>query len=325
MQDETVDRLAAERHRDHRQLQDGGADVGRSRRRQRDDVEHQRGAVVGAAGSSAAATSALAVSSGAERSRRMSAMLWSVRNPCTPSLHNRKRSCSATGWRGVVEAHFRLDAERAGQRVRAAGAFLAHMVGGQAGQAVAAQPIGAGIADMQQMGDAAAQHQRGERAAHSGELGILAAHRIDPAVERADDRAPRRAAPPSSRADRKTRRGSRAPRSRPRCGRPWRRRCRRRSPRPPPGAARAVPRRTARRRNPRCALRGPVFEANPTLARTPTSTAAMAPPFSDRIRPHSLVRSRAPTDAPNSPNSTISHGAYKRAAVICPMFVRQII
>ena len=89
--------------------------------------------------------------------------------------------------RGVVEAHFRLHSQRAVERVRAARAILAHMVGGEASHAVAAQPIGARIPDMQQVGDAAAQHQRRQRATHSGELGVLAAHGIDPAVERTDD------------------------------------------------------------------------------------------------------------------------------------------
>ena len=61
------------------------------------------------------------------------------------------------------------------------------MVDGQASQAISAQPIGAGIPDMQQVGDTAAQHQCGERAAHSGELGVLPTLGIDPAVERSDD------------------------------------------------------------------------------------------------------------------------------------------
>ena len=61
------------------------------------------------------------------------------------------------------------------------------MVGGKTGQTIAAQPVGARIPDMQQVGDAAAQHQRGEGAPHSRELGVLAAQGIDPAVERTDD------------------------------------------------------------------------------------------------------------------------------------------
>ena len=48
--------------------------------------------------SSAAAASARAASPGAARSRSMSAMLSSVRNPCTPSLQSRKRSWRANGW-----------------------------------------------------------------------------------------------------------------------------------------------------------------------------------------------------------------------------------
>ena len=59
--------------------------------------------------------------------------------------------------RPVVEARFRLGAERAGQHARPAGAAVAGMILGEAGEAVAPQPIGARIADMQQVGDAAAQ------------------------------------------------------------------------------------------------------------------------------------------------------------------------
>ena len=81
--------------------------------------------------------------------------------------------------------------QRAGERVRATRAILAHMVDREAGHAVAAQPVGARIPDVQQVGDAAAQHQRRQRAPHSGELGVLAAHGIDPAVERTDDPGPR--------------------------------------------------------------------------------------------------------------------------------------
>ena len=46
---------------------------------------------------SADVTKARAVSSGAERSRKMSAMLESVRDPYTPSLHSSRRSCNAIG------------------------------------------------------------------------------------------------------------------------------------------------------------------------------------------------------------------------------------
>ena len=87
----------------------------------------------------------------------------------------------------IVETHFRLHSQRAVEGVRAASAVLAHMVGGEASHALATQPVGARIPDMKQVGGAAAQHQRCQRATHSGELGVLAAHGIDPAVERVDD------------------------------------------------------------------------------------------------------------------------------------------
>ncbi len=89
--------------------------------------------------------------------------------------------------RCIVEAHFRLHPQRAVEHVRAASPVLAHMVCGEASHAIAAQPIGARIPDVQQVGDAAAQHQRRQRATHPGELGILARHCINPAVERTDD------------------------------------------------------------------------------------------------------------------------------------------
>ena len=59
---------------------------------------------------------------------------------------------------GVVQAQLRLDAQSAGQHGRFA-AVVAHVIGGQPRQAVAAQPVGAGVADMQQMREPAAQHE----------------------------------------------------------------------------------------------------------------------------------------------------------------------
>jgi hypothetical protein len=49
-EDEAIDRLAGDRHRDQRQLHDRSADVGRFRRRQLDNIEDQSRAIVGAAG-----------------------------------------------------------------------------------------------------------------------------------------------------------------------------------------------------------------------------------------------------------------------------------
>src|SRR5438067_2704747 len=71
--------------------------------------------------------------------------------------------------------------------MRAAAPLLPNVVDRQAGQAAAAESVGAGVADMQQMRDAAAQHERRKGAAEAGDLGILPAHRVDPAIERADD------------------------------------------------------------------------------------------------------------------------------------------
>jgi len=68
---------------------------------------------------------------------------------------------------GVVEPHFGLDAHCAGEDVGPAGANLPHMVGGEASQTIAAQSIGARVADMQHMRDATAQHERREGAAHA--------------------------------------------------------------------------------------------------------------------------------------------------------------
>ena len=90
---------------------------------------------------------------------------------------------------GVIEPQLRLDAQRAGQDMRAAGsALLPHVIGGQAGQAVAAEAIGARIPDMQQVDDAAAQHQRGEGASHPRQFRVLPAQGLDPFIERVDDR-----------------------------------------------------------------------------------------------------------------------------------------
>ena len=186
-QDKSVDRLADDRHRDHRQLQDGGADVGRSRRRQRDYIQNQGGAVVGAAGSERGrnqrtggilGSGALAQDVGDALIRQKPVHAVAAQQEAVVQRHR---------LRGVVEAHFRLHSQRAVERVRATRAILAHMVCGEASQAIAAQPIGARIPDVQQVGDAAAQHQRRQRATHSGELGVLATHGIDPAVERTDD------------------------------------------------------------------------------------------------------------------------------------------
>ena len=77
-------------------------------------------------------------------------------------------------------------------KIRPSRAGDADVVVGQTGQPVAAQPVGARVADVQHVRRAAAQHQRGERASHAGERRVAAAFAVEPAVERAEH--PRRGA-----------------------------------------------------------------------------------------------------------------------------------
>ena len=75
--------------------------------------------------SSAAATSARAVSSGAERSRKASAMLSSLKDSVHAVAAQEKAVVQRHRLGRVVQPHLRLDAERAGQHARLAGAALA--------------------------------------------------------------------------------------------------------------------------------------------------------------------------------------------------------
>ena len=59
-------------------------------------------------------------------------MLSSVRNAVHAVAAQQEAIVQRHRLGGVVEAHLRLDAERAVQHARAAGAGLAHMVGGEA-------------------------------------------------------------------------------------------------------------------------------------------------------------------------------------------------
>ena len=155
--------------------------------RQRDDIEDERGGVVGAAGLER------------RRDQRAGGILGSRalahdvgdglfrQKPVHAVAAQQKTVMQGDRLGRVVQAHFGLDPERAGQNVRAGGAVLAHVVGGEAAEAVAAEAIGAGVPGVQEVGDAAAQHQCRERAAHPGKLRVLATERVHPAVERADD------------------------------------------------------------------------------------------------------------------------------------------
>ena len=90
----------------------------------------------------------------------------------------------------IVEARVRFGPERAREHARVARSAFPGVILGETGQAVASQPVGARVADVQQVGGAGAQHERGEGAGHPFELGILAAERVDPCVERTDDPGP---------------------------------------------------------------------------------------------------------------------------------------
>ena len=58
----------------------------------------------------------------------------------------------------IVQPYLGLDAQRAQKDMRSAVAVLPHMVGGEAGQAIAAQPVSARVSDMNHMRDAPSQH-----------------------------------------------------------------------------------------------------------------------------------------------------------------------
>jgi hypothetical protein len=151
-------------------------------------VEHQRGAIVAAAGiergrdqcaSGIFGGNALAHDGGDELVREIAMDAVAAQQKAVVLCHRLTV---------VIEPHLRLDAQRASKDIRPAGATaVAYMIGRETAQVVAAQPVGAAVADMQHMGDAPAQHQRSERAAHAGQRRIALALTVDPAIERTDD------------------------------------------------------------------------------------------------------------------------------------------
>ena len=66
----------------------------------------------------------------------------------------------------IVEARVRFGTERAREHMRLARPRLPGVILGETGEAVASQPVGARVADVQQVGGAGAQHERGEGAGH---------------------------------------------------------------------------------------------------------------------------------------------------------------
>ncbi len=269
LEHEAVDGLAVDRSRDQRQLHNVGADVGGFAGRQVDHVGNKRGAIVGRArlqrrrhqgARSVFRRRALAQNVGDVFGRQIGMNAVAAEQKAVVQRHRLG---------GVIEPQFGFDAERAIEDVRsAAAARLAQMIGGQEREPIVAQPIGARVADMNNVGDAAAQDQRGEGAAHASELAVALGERIDPVVQRIEH-GRRRAAhfhgfgqvakaikeaahrgfgshpSASGAADAVGDRGDDiAARLRP------------------------VHSRTRRRRNPHCARRGPVSEEKPTVALT---------------------------------------------------------
>ena len=196
-------------------------------------------------------------------------MVSALRNSVDPVAAQQEAVVQRQRLAGVIQPYLGLNTERTGQNVRPASAIVAHVVGGQTAEAVAAQPIGAGIADVQSVRDAAAEHQCGEGASHSRQLGVALSLGMDPTIQRVEDP---RASPAhfhgfrqiaksiQKAAHRGLGRHTPAFRAADPIGD--------RSDNVAAGFA-AARSRKRRRRNPRCCLRGPVPEANPALALTP--------------------------------------------------------
>jgi hypothetical protein len=90
--------------------------------------------------------------------------------------------------RGIVEPDLGLDAKRTIENVGPAGRTLANVVGREQREAIVAKPVGARITDMKHMRNAPAQHQCGKRTTHAVEFCVAPPLRIDPTVERIEDR-----------------------------------------------------------------------------------------------------------------------------------------
>ena len=163
---EPVHRLAGNRRRDQRQLHDRAPNIGRGGGRQRDHVHDQRGAIVGA--------------SRVERGRhqracsvvRRRALAQSFgdgvvgQDPVHAVATQQETVVQSHRLGAIVEARVRFGAERAREHARVARSAFPGVILGETGQAVAPEPIGARVADVQQVGDAGAQHERGEGAGH---------------------------------------------------------------------------------------------------------------------------------------------------------------
>ena len=182
----------------------------------------------------------------------------SVRNAVHAVAAQQKAVMQRDRLAGIVQPHLASRRRARGSAVRRPAPPSRGMVVGQTGETVAPQPIGAGIADMQQMGDPAAQDERGEGASHPLQLGVAGwpCALIQPLSASITIAPPARPHLHGLRQVAEAVEKTAHRESRRRRGRPWRRQSRRRSPPPRRGAARAIPRRRPRRRNPRspCAV-----------------------------------------------------------------------
>ncbi len=87
------------------------------------------------------------------------------------------------GFLEVIDAQAVLRTDRARQRVRGAGRTQ-RVVGGQQRQHVVAHAVNARIPNMDQMGTPPAQKKCTQSAGHAVEVGVRAAERVDPPIDR---------------------------------------------------------------------------------------------------------------------------------------------
>ena len=102
-----------------------------------------------------------------------------------PSLRQEIAVVEADGIARIIDADALVGADRAGEDVPQAGAGHG-MVGGHAVERAVPPPIGAGVADMDDVHAAAAQDERGQRRRHAGERGVARAHGMRPGIEGLD-------------------------------------------------------------------------------------------------------------------------------------------
>src|SRR5262249_48213451 len=90
--------------------------------------------------------------------------------------------------RRVIEPKLGFHAQCAIKDIGSTAAILACMVGREANEAIAAQAVGARVADMKEMGDAAAQHHSCEGAARAARFVVAATLKKPQTMGRVDHR-----------------------------------------------------------------------------------------------------------------------------------------